>query len=173
MDDTTIPDHPTTATIRPWIDPLVDRHGHDPRSVYVEHFWLGVIGPTATWVLRRLAAGFDEHPDGYTIDLAHLAVSMGLSYRHGDQGPFGRALHRCVMFGLAQPRSDGFSVRRRVPDVTQRHLKRLPDDVQASHADWSARITRLTAADIERRLVEAGVPPHAAALASEAAALAA
>jgi hypothetical protein len=165
MDDTTITDHPTTATIRPWIDPLVDRHGHDPRSVYVEHFWLGVIGPTATWVLRRLAAGFDEHPDGYTIDLAHLAVSMGLSYRHGDQGPFGRALHRCVMFGLAQPRSDGFSVRRRVPDVTQRHLKRLPDDVQASHADWSARI--------ERRLVEAGVPPHAAALASEAAALAA
>lgn len=34
-------------TVRPWIDPVVDEHGHDPRSRYVERFWLGVLGPTA------------------------------------------------------------------------------------------------------------------------------
>ena len=55
---------PSPPTIRPWIDPVVDEHGHDPRSTYVEQFWLGVIGPTATWIMRRLAAGFDTEPSG-------------------------------------------------------------------------------------------------------------
>jgi hypothetical protein len=30
----------------PWIDPVVDRRGHDPRSTYVEQFWLGTLGPS-------------------------------------------------------------------------------------------------------------------------------
>ena len=53
----------------PWLDPVVDRRGHDPRSTYVERFWLGTLGPTATFLMRRLAAGFDDHPDGYDLDL--------------------------------------------------------------------------------------------------------
>ena len=36
-------------------------------------FWLGVLGPTATWLMRRLAAGLDHQPDGYQIDLASTA----------------------------------------------------------------------------------------------------
>ncbi len=31
--------------ISPWLDPVVDRRGHDPRSSYVEKFWLGTLGP--------------------------------------------------------------------------------------------------------------------------------
>ena len=46
-----------SITVRPWIDPVVDDDGFDPRSRYVEVFWLGVLGPTATWLLRRLVAG--------------------------------------------------------------------------------------------------------------------
>lgn len=121
--------------IRAWVDPVVDRRGHDPRAPYVEQYWLGVIGPTATWIMRRLAERFDHEPDGFELDLDHLARSMGLSWATGTSGPFGRALHRCVLFGLAQPRSDGFQVRRRVPPVAQRHLRRLPPDVQAAHAE--------------------------------------
>ena len=37
---------PMHATITPWIDPVVDARGHDPRGAYVERFWLSVIGPT-------------------------------------------------------------------------------------------------------------------------------
>jgi hypothetical protein len=29
-----------------WTDPVIDTLGHDPRSWYVEQFWLGIIGPT-------------------------------------------------------------------------------------------------------------------------------
>jgi hypothetical protein len=169
--DSTIPDVPfpdsPVVTIRPWLDPVVDEHGVDPRSAYVETYWLSVIGPTATWIMRRFAAGFDEEPSGFTVDLDHTATSMGLSYAKGAHSPFGRALQRCVMFGLAHPLSDGFAVRRRVPPVAHRHLRKLPPDVQAAHAEWQRATVRVDAADLERRLIEAGVPPHTAVRATD------
>ena len=75
---------PTVVRVTPWDDPLVDRRGHDPRSAYVEQFWLSVLGPTATWLLRRLVAGFDHHPDGYELDVAGTARALGLSVTQGD-----------------------------------------------------------------------------------------
>ena len=39
-----------TLAIRPWADEVIDRVGFDPRSPYVERFWLGVIGPSTTWL---------------------------------------------------------------------------------------------------------------------------
>ena len=160
------------ATIRPWVDPIVDERGHDPRSCYVERFWLSVIGPTATWVMRRFADEFDDAPDGFAIDLDHTATSMGLSFTKGPNSPFGKALHRCVMFGLAQPTHDGLAVRRKLPTVAQRHLRRLPDDVQRAHEDWARRTIRLDRADLERRLRDAGMAPAATARAIEALAIA-
>lgn len=171
MDPNLYPTGPR-VTIRPWIDPVVDPLGHDPRSEYVETFWLGVIGPTATWIMRRFAAGFDAEPTGYAIDLAETATTMGLSYTKGPSSPFGRALNRCVMFGLAQPTSDGFSVRRRVPQVAMRHLRRLPDEVQAAHDSWMLATVRIDVRDLEQILISAGVPPRAAISASTAALLA-
>ena len=32
----------------PWLDPVIDELGHDPRSAYVETFWLPVLGPPTT-----------------------------------------------------------------------------------------------------------------------------
>ena len=130
---------PTPAMIRPWVDPIVDRRGHDPRSAYVERYWLGVIGPTATWIMRRFADEFDDRPDGFSLDLEHTASTMGLSFSKGHNSPFGKALHRCVMFGLAQPPSDGLAVRRRFPSVARRHLSRLPADLQSTHDEWARR----------------------------------
>ncbi|MFK8025370.1 MAG: hypothetical protein AB8G26_15540 [Ilumatobacter sp.] len=178
----------STAMIRPWIDPIVDELGHDPRSAYVEQFWLGVLGPTATWVLRRLTNGLAEHPDGYTLDLASTARSMGLSYRTGRSSPFSKALLRCTMFGLAHQTSDGFAVRRRIPQVAQRHLRRLPPGVQRAHDTFEATATSVDhfdrahrlamamlevgddAATIEHQLRSLGIGAAAAALVAENAA---
>jgi len=44
--DTTVPQPPLHA-LR-WHDPLIDRLGHDPRTRYVERFWLGILGPSTT-----------------------------------------------------------------------------------------------------------------------------
>ena len=129
-------DPPRTVTIRAWVDPLVDETGHDPRSRYVELFWLGVLGPTATWLLRRLASGLEEHPDGYELDLSVTASAMGMSYSAGRTSPFAKALQRCTMFGLAHQTSYGLAVRRRIPDVAHRHLRRMPEAVRLEHDSW-------------------------------------
>jgi hypothetical protein len=179
---------PRTLLIHPWIDPIVDRRGHDPRSLYVEHFWLGVIGPTATWLLRRLAAHFDGQPSGGDIDVRALAESLGLSVVKGPSSPFGRALQRCVMFGAARPVSDdgtGWEVRRRLPTVAQRHLRKLPVAVQQLHESWNkttiprdslVRAHRLAAAMaengdtpnvVEAQLLVLGIAPGAASAACD------
>lgn len=127
---------PTSIAVRPWVDPVVDDDGFDARSRYVEMYWLSVLGPTATWLLRRLVAGLEQSPDGYDLDLGATAQAMGLSFTRGRSSPFGKALERCVMFGLAHPIDGGLAVRRRIPPVSYRHLRRMPDAVQASHATW-------------------------------------
>lgn len=128
---------PPVVRITPWIDPVVDRRGHDPRSSYVEHFWLSVLGPSATWIMRRFVAGFDAQPDGYDLDVAETARALGLSVAKGAASPFARSVQRCVIFGLAAARSDGWTVRRRMPPISQRHLLRLPDRLQRAHAAWT------------------------------------
>lgn len=175
------PEPPAVVTIRPWIDPLVDEDGFDPRSRYVETFWLGVLGPTATWLLRRLAAGLERHPEGYELDLTATALAMGLRYHPQRVSPFSRALQRCTMFGVAHHLPSGIAVRRRVPPVAHRHLRRLPEAVRADHDRWLtaevgvddlARAHRLalTLVDlgdeahlVEHRLVALGVPDAVAA----------
>src|SRR5688572_14198668 len=87
----------------PWTDDVVDPVGFDTRSQYVELFWLNVLGPTATWLMRRMVTGFDEYPGGYELDLRETAGALGLSYSPGASNPFTRALNRCVLFGAAQP----------------------------------------------------------------------
>lgn len=185
VDDQQTPGPAATLMIRAWVDPLVDDTGHDPRSRYVEMFWLGVLGPTATWLLRRLAAGLDRHPDGYEIDLGLTAKTMGMSYTIGRSSPFSKALQRCTMFGLAHQTSDGLAVRRRVPAVAARHLRRMPDTVQETHESWVSdcvdtdeftRAHRLAltmiecgddAATIEHHLVALGVGDLVAAQVAE------
>ena len=52
----TQPAFPTSQLrIEAWDDPIIDRLGHDPRSTYVETYWLGILGPSACWLLRRMA----------------------------------------------------------------------------------------------------------------------
>lgn len=35
-----------TIAVEAWSDPVIDQLGHDPRSAYVERFWLPVLGPS-------------------------------------------------------------------------------------------------------------------------------
>jgi hypothetical protein len=131
-------DHADTLRIVSWPDPVIDTLGHDPRSWYVEQFWLPVIGPTSTWLLRRIVARFDSDPGGFDLDLDDTARGLGLGGREGRHSPFQRALGRCVTFQLARshgPRS--LAVRRRIPPLSRRHLDRLPPTLQELHAEWS------------------------------------
>jgi hypothetical protein len=127
------------ATIRvvAWPDPVIDRLGYDPRSLYVETFWLGILGPTCTWLMRLFASGLDDAPEGFDLDLSDTARALGLGDRAGRQSPFRRALARCVTFEMA--RQEGpttLAVHRRIPPMPRRHLQRLPESLQARHTRW-------------------------------------
>jgi hypothetical protein len=174
-----------TIVVRPWVDPVIDDIGFDPRSRYVEMFWLGILGPTASWLLRRLVAGLEQSPDGFELDLGATAQAMGLSYAAGRSSPFSKALQRCVMFGLAHQIDRGIAVRRRLPSVSQRHLARMPEDLRAAHDAWDrgrithdelarahqvARLLADTGDDlgvIEHRLIAIGISDAVAAEAAD------
>ena len=115
--------------VTPWHDPVVEKNGYVIGDPYIEMFWLPVLGPTATWLLRRLATGLEHEPHGYTVALDDLARGIG------------RALQRCVMFGVSQqvpsPLSNVIAVRTILPALSQRHLARLPDQLRNLHQDWS------------------------------------
>lgn len=171
-----------TLMIVPWHDSVVDPIGHDVCGTYVELFWLNILGPTATWALRRLVAGLDRFPLGYELDLADTAAALGLSYSAGTSNTFGRALQRCVLFGTAQLQAGGLAVRRRLPPVGPRHLARMPLALREEHARWATREAALDDLDrgrklatvmielgddplvVERQLLAVGVSPAAAAV---------
>jgi hypothetical protein len=126
-----------TIVVLPWADPVLEQLGHDPRSPYVEQFYLALLGPTLTFLLRRIADAFDAWPDGFEADLEELAGGLGLASTPGGRhGPFGRALGRAVKLGLAQPHPFGLSVRRKLPPLTYRQVAKLPPAFQQAHRAW-------------------------------------
>ncbi|MGH9156260.1 MAG: hypothetical protein ACRD1K_10600 [Acidimicrobiales bacterium] len=123
-----------SLAIRPWPDPLIDTLGHDPRSAYVETYWLGILGPSTTWLLRRLVNGLEQSASGFELPLAETARGLGLGDSRSRHSPFVRALTRLVQFDMAQPQGDTvLAVRRKVPPLTRRQVVRLPASLQARH----------------------------------------
>jgi len=133
---------PDRAWFVPLADAKIDQRGRDPRSDYVELFWLGIIGPSPTWLVRRVVMRFAHDPNGFEVDCAEMAAELGLAAGKGWASTFGRAIQRCVMFGIAAPLEHGvvgWSFRRRLPTVAARHIARLPERIAAMHADWYQR----------------------------------
>jgi hypothetical protein len=138
------PTQPSLRVVR-WLDPVADPHGVHPCSRYVELYWLGIIGPSTTWLLRRLSYGLEVHAGGFDLDLAETARALGLGERLGRNSPFRRAMRRLCTFELARPHGpNGLAVRVHVPPLPLRHLSRLPEALQQSHRRWQ----------IEQRLPE-------------------
>jgi hypothetical protein len=124
--------------VRPWLDPVVDRVGHDPRSRYVERFWLGVLGPSVTWLLRYLVSRLEAEPDGFDLDLDECAFAIGLGRLQGPNAAFPRTIARCCQFGAGRILGGTtFEVRRKLPPLTQRQISRLPEGLRAEHARWT------------------------------------
>ena len=142
----------TVLTVLAWPDPVIDALGHDPRSSYVERFWLGILGPSTTWLLRHLAAGLDASPEGFDLDLPQTAQALGLGSRGGRHSPFMRALTRLCQFDLAEARPEGaLAVRRRVPPLNRRQVLRLPPPLAEAHQAWQTAQLQTPASEQQRR----------------------
>jgi hypothetical protein len=169
-----------------WEDPVVESTGVDALGPYVEAFWLPVLGPSATLLLRRLAAGLRASPHGYDLELEETARALGLGGVGGRRSPFRRAILRCARYGIARHQGlDRLAVRRWLTPLPERHLRRLPPSLQAQHLRWTVTeggrpatidavrrrarslAVELAASDpeqesLERRLVRRGVHPAVA-----------
>lgn len=140
------------VAVRPWEDPVPDAAVFDPRSPYVERFWLGIIGPSTTWLLRRVAAGFDAAPDGFEMSLSETARALGLGDRGGRNSSFFRTVNRMVQFELARPAGPGrLEVVRRLPPLSRRQAARLSPALQEAHERWLADQLSVPPAEAARR----------------------
>ena len=54
------PPGPDLLRIRPWPDALVEALGYDPRSDYVEQFWLAALGPSTCEISRVVPAAISR-----------------------------------------------------------------------------------------------------------------
>ena len=129
---------PVAIRVTPWPDPVLDVIGHDPRSWYAETFWLPTLGPTALLLLRHLADRFEVDPGGIELPVADTAAALGLGPRDGQHSPLMRSLVRLQQFELACRETEvSIAVRRTLPPVHRRHVRRLPAALQARHNEWT------------------------------------
>lgn len=146
--------------VRPWADPILDEVGHDPRSHYVERFWLGTLGPSATWFVRYVADRFDLAPGEFTLDFEACAAAIGIGGTGGGAGKgaeargagagagggsrrrtggLPRIIARCCSFELARVVNHGVvEIRRKIAPLSRRQLNRLSDSLRAEHERWMA-----------------------------------
>ncbi len=124
----------STITVQEWAAaPQAD--GFDPRSAYVERYWLGILGPSTTVLIRHLAVTLDRSPNGTTLDVANTARSLGLK-ASGRNSSFQRSLARACLFGIATaPHSGLLLMRRTLPRVSAGLLERLPESLQQGHGN--------------------------------------
>ena len=122
-------------TVGAWRDPVVEALGHDARSLYVETFWLPVLGPSTVLLLRRLAGALASSPSGCAIGVVETSRALGLGERPGRNAPLLRTVARCVDFEMARVTGPGsIAVRTALPPLTRRHLARLPQSLRDEHA---------------------------------------
>lgn len=134
-----------------WDDPVVDALGHDPRSAYVERFWLALLGPTTTLLVRRLAAQLEDEPGGFDLPLEETARTLGLGLRGGLSGPFYRALARTGQFHITKAVGpQELATRTRLQTLTRHQIERLPATLREEHAAWEAAASVAPSAEEHR-----------------------
>lgn len=105
-------------------------------SGYVERYWLPVLGPSATWALRRLGplAASATALDPVRVRLGDLAAELGLGAATGSTARVEAALERLLRFHVAaSPAPDALLVAPSVPPIRPGSLVRLPPHLQEAH----------------------------------------
>jgi hypothetical protein len=109
------------------VDAWDDGHrGFDPRSPYVETYWLAVLGPSSILAARRLASWLEGGHYGIVVRVTDLAPCLGLGHGTARHSPIVRSLDRLVTFGLARIACDAYALRTVVPALSPGQPRRLP-----------------------------------------------
>jgi hypothetical protein len=121
---------PSELQLVPWVasvDPTTDHLSTGPE---VERYWLPVLGPTSTVILRNLGARLAASPEGCRVGMADLARRVGLGTRATRNSPAARAIDRLCYFGIANRQGGVLALRTLVPPVPAYLSQRLPRDLR-------------------------------------------
>jgi hypothetical protein len=130
----------TRLHITRWVDPVVEAPEYAALGVYVELFWLPVLGPSALSLLRRLNVCLLVEPDGCSVHLNQLSRDLGLGTSESKQAPLPRAIGRLVHFGLAKRLASGqLAVRCMIGPISERQLEGLSEFLQRLHPEIVSR----------------------------------
>src|ERR1700737_3969196 len=129
-----------SLTVVPLDDPVVERHGFGPNSVYVEFVYLPILGATTVWLYRRLGV-LVLTADSTVVDLAELGRNLGGGGARrqpgvggaGRNAPLVRSLRRLELFGGASWNGEIYAVRRALAPISERQLQRLPSLAKTVH----------------------------------------
>ena len=118
------------------------RNGYDAHSSYVEQFWLPVLGPSTTWLIRHLNTRLTREGEGVIIEASATARALGLGEHPGKHAPFLRSIRRAIDYDLVSiaeaddersPTELTLLVRRLVLPLSDRLCDRLPDELAREH----------------------------------------
>ena len=138
----------THLQLEPWPHAQLAHGGHDPRSAYVERFWLGVLGPSVIWFLRLARRELDAASalTPAVLDLESTARQLGLGHKGGRHSPLMRCVDRCVKFGAASwGGSATLLVRTHLPPVPRSLQTRLPLALREELKRWATGRASTTA----------------------------
>lgn len=123
-------------TLIPWTDHHTEIFGHDPRSAYVERFWLGTLGPSTTWFLRHCASLLEDAEE-VRVNLRETAIVLGIGFESGARSAMVKTVSRACRFRTARPvGATTLAVRLRLPLLSHGQPRRMPEDLQQSHDEY-------------------------------------
>jgi hypothetical protein len=122
---------PAVVTVTKWSDRVVETLGYPMDAEYVETFWLPIIGPTATWLARRLAQiAANDAPT--PVPLVPLAAAIGISdAKLGKNDTISKAITRLRVFGIVRFDGDTLEARTHLAGLTYMQAQRLPRHLRA------------------------------------------
>ncbi len=87
---------PAQLAVVAWPDSVIDALGFPPHDPYSELVATPRLGPSAVLAWRRLAGTLIHRPDGYTLDVADFAQTLGLGGT-GQSSTVSRTLRRLAV----------------------------------------------------------------------------
>ncbi len=107
------------------------------RSTYIEKFWLSILGPSATWILRLLLDEIKTNDPITVMTSNYIASQVGLSDNTSKNSPLCRSIRRLLDFRIAKQIKEGHLViSKYIPPLSTRQTLKLPSSMLELHKKY-------------------------------------
>lgn len=138
--------HPS-FDVRRWSAQVDEGCRFDARDLYVEMFWLPILGPSSVLAVRRFADLLTDEPGGARVDLVEFGSSLGIGTGTGRHTQINRTLGRLIDFGIACISEEHLEVHTTLPSVPSGLRRRLPLSLLDALADYEHRLLASNGSD--------------------------